>query len=100
MTLLKKYNITYHRTIKMKLNVVVKSKTYIVFNKENNYKCPKFIDRDYVIMSKYINIFPKVYVPNWSKEVFIIKKVKNVVSWTCLLEDLNRVKVVEALFEK
>ena len=37
----KKYNNTYHRTIKMK-PVDIKSKTYINFNKENNYKDPKF----------------------------------------------------------
>ena len=27
-------------------------------------------------MSKYQNIFGKVYVPNWSEEAFVIKKVK------------------------
>ena len=99
MTLLKKYNITYHRTVKMK-PVVAKSETYIVFNKENNYECPKSIDGDYFIISKYINIFPKVYVPNWSKEVFIIKKVKNALSWIYLIEDLNREEIVETLYEK
>ena len=28
-------------------------------------------------MSKYINVFAKVYTPNWSEEVFVIKEVKN-----------------------
>ena len=28
-------------------------------------------------MSKYINIFVKGYVPNWSEEVFVTEKIKN-----------------------
>ena len=31
-------------------------------------------------MPKYKNIFAKGYTPNWSGEVFVIKKVKNTVS--------------------
>ena len=30
-------------------------------------------------MSKYKNNFAKGYVPNWSEDVFVIKKVKNTV---------------------
>ena len=33
-------------------------------------------------MSKYKNIFAIGYTPNWSEEVFVIKEVKNTVSWT------------------
>ena len=33
-------------------------------------------------ISKYKNTFTKGYVPNWSEEVFVIKKVKNIVLWT------------------
>ena len=32
-------------------------------------------------MWKYQNIFAKGYIPNWS-EVFVVKEVKNAVSWT------------------
>ena len=35
------------------------------------------------------NIFAKGYVPNWSEEVFLIKKVKNAVPWTYVITDLN-----------
>ena len=69
--IVKKYSNTYHRTIKMK-PVDVKSKTHINFNKENNCKDPKFKVGDYAKISKYKNIFVKVYVPNWSKEAFVI----------------------------
>ena len=30
-------------------------------------------------ISKYKNIFAIGYVPNWSEEIFVIKKVKNTV---------------------
>ena len=52
--------------------------TYINFEKELNAKDPKFKVGDYVRISGYKNIFAKGYAhPNWSKEVFVIKKVKN-----------------------
>ena len=73
-----KYNNTYHRTIKVK-PVDVKSSTYINFNKENNKEGPKFKSGDTVRISKYKNIFAKGYIPCWSEEVFVIKKVKNTV---------------------
>ena len=33
------------------------------------------------------NIFAKGSVPNWSEEVFVIKKVKDTVSWTYVVHD-------------
>ena len=65
------YNNTYHRTIKIK-SMYVKRSTYIDFSKEINDEDPKFKIGDIVRISKYKNIFAKGYVPNWSKEVFVI----------------------------
>ena len=62
---------------------------HIDFNKENNKKGPKFNVDDHLKMSKYGNIFAKAYVPNWPEEVFVIKKVKNNVSWSYAISDLN-----------
>ena len=76
-----KYNNTYHTTIKMK-PIDVKDNTYINTNKETNDKDSKFKVSDRVRISKYKNIFAKGYTPNWSEEVFVIKKVKNTVPWT------------------
>ena len=59
--------------------VDVKNNTYIDFNKEVNDKDPKFKVGDHVRNTKYKNIFAKGYTPNWSEEVFVIKKVKNTV---------------------
>ena len=66
------YNNTYHTTIKMK-PIDVKDNTYINTSKEIN-KDPKFKVGDRVRISKYKNIFAKEYMPNWSEEVFVIKK--------------------------
>ena len=76
-----KYNNTYRNTIKMPVDV--KSSTYIDSSKENNDKDPKFKVGDIVRISKFKNIFSKGYVPNWSKEVFVIIKIKSTVPWRC-----------------
>ena len=94
-----KYNNIYHRTIKMK-PADVKSNTYIESSKEINNKDPKFKIGDIVRISKYKNIFAKGYVPNWSEEVFVIKKVKNTVPWTYVISDLKGEEIVGSFNEK
>ena len=79
--IINEYNNAYHRTIKMK-PIEVKDNTYIDSIKEVNDKDSKFKVNDHVKMSKYKNIFAIGYTPNWSEEVFVIKEVKNTVSWT------------------
>ena len=80
-------NNTYHSTIKMK-PVDIKSNKYIDSSKEINNKDPKFKMGDIATISKYKNISAEVYTPNWSEEVFVIKKVKNTVPWACVINDL------------
>ena len=94
-----KYNNTYHSTIKMK-PVDVKSNTCIDSSKDINYKDPKFKVGDFVRISKFRDIFAKDYVPNWSEEVFVIKKVKNTVSLTYFFNDLNGEEFVGTFYEK
>ena len=69
------YNNMYHRTIEMK-PVDVKRRIYIDFNEENNKEGPKFNVDDHVRISKSESIFAKRYLPNLSKEAFLITKVK------------------------
>ena len=57
--IVKKYNHTYHSTIKMK-PVDVKSSKYIYFDKKSNKEDPKFKVGDHVRLSKYKNILQKV----------------------------------------
>ena len=94
-----KCNNAYHNTIKMK-PVDVKSNTYIDSSKEINEKDhPKFKIGDNVRISKYKNIFAKGYTPNWSEEVFVIKKIKNTALWTYLIIDLDGEEIVGTFYE-
>ena len=93
-----KYNNIYHSTIKMKA-VHVNSNTYVESSKEINNKNPKFIVGDDPAISKYENIFAKGYTPNWSEEIFVIKKDKNTVPQTYVINDLNEEEMVGKFYE-
>ena len=94
-----KYNNKKHRTIKIK-PIDVKDNTYIDFGKELNDNDPKFKVGDHVRISKYKNIFAKGYTPNWSEEIFVIKKIKNTVPWTSVINDLNGEEITGTFYEK
>ena len=68
-----KYNNTHHRTIKIRPKDV-KNDSFAEYNEESNGKDPKFKVGDHVRISKYKNIFAKGYAPNWSEEIFVVKK--------------------------
>ena len=54
---------------------------------------------DHVGISRYKNIFANI-TPNWSEEIFIIKKTKNTVPWTYVISDLNGEEIVGSFYEK
>ena len=93
------YNNTKHRITKMK-PIDIKDNTYIDSGKEVNDNDPKFKLGDHVRISKYKNIFAKGYTPNWSEEVFVIKKIKNTIPWTYVIDDLNGEEITGAFYEK
>ena len=66
----------------------------------SNDKDPKFKAGYHVRISKYKNIFAKGYTPSWSKEVFVISKIKNTVSWIYVINDLNGEKIIGTFYEK
>ena len=76
-----------------------KLNTYIESSKEINDKNPKFKTGNTVRISKYKNVFVKGYTPSWSEEVFVIKKGKNTVPWTYVINDLNGKEIVEIFYE-
>ena len=80
--------------------VDVKNNKCIDSNKEVNDKDPKFKVSDHVRISKYKNIFAKGYTPNWSEEVFVIKKVKNTVPRTYVINDLQGEETIGTFYEK
>ena len=94
-----KYSNTYHNTMKMKPDDVNLS-TYVDSGKENIENDPKFNVGDHVRISKCKNIFAKGFVPNWSEEVFVIKKVRNTGPWTYAVSDFNGEEVAGMLYEK
>ena len=97
--ILDEYNKTYHRTIKIK-PIPVKDNMYIDLGKEVNDNDPKFKVGDHMRISKYKNIFAKGYTPNWSEEVFVIKKFKNKFPWTYVINDLNDDEIIGIFYEK
>ena len=93
-------NTTVHIIEQLKLSLLMQNQVYINFNKENNKEDPKFKIGNHVGISKYKNIFAKDFTPNFSEDVFVIKKVKNIVQWTYVINDLNSEEIVRTFFEK
>ena len=69
-------------------------------SKEVNDKDPKFKVGNHVRISKHKNIFAKGYTPNWTEDVFVIKKVKNTVPWTYIINDPNGDEIIECFMKK
>ena len=96
--IVKEYNNNYHTSIKMK-PVDVKHNKYIDVKKETNDKNSKFKVSDHVRISKYKNIFAKGYMPNWSEEVLLLKKLK-IQFHGHVINDLNREEIIGTFYEK
>ena len=93
------YSNTYHKNIKMK-PVDVGDDSFAEYNEGSNEKDPKFKVGDHVRISKFKNVFAKGYTPNWSEEIFFLKKIKNIVPWTYVVSDLNGEEIVGSFYEK
>ena len=76
--IVEKYNNTYHKNIKMK-PIDVGDNSFAEYNEESNEQDPRFKIGDHVRISKFKNVFAKRYTPNWSEEIFLVKKMKNTV---------------------
>lgn len=89
--LIKKYNMTKHRTIKMKPVDVGPSNEIkllsTVYRKVNVTSKPKLKKGDYVRISKHKHVFEKGYTPNWSTEIFRVDQIKNTEPRTYTLKD-------------
>ena len=46
------------------------------------------------------NAFAKSYTPDFSEKVFVVKKVKNTVLWTYVINELNGKEIVGTFYEK
>lgn len=61
---------------------------------------PKFKVGDCVRISKYKHNFEKGYTPNWSTELFIIKKVNKTLPVTYHIEDQRKQNISGAFYEQ
>ena len=73
--------------------VDVKPRRFIDFGIKNNEKDPEFKISDQLRILKYKNI-----CSNYSEENFAIKIVKNTVTWTYIISDLNGKEVVGTFY--
>lgn len=93
--IIKKYNNTKHRTIKMKPSEVKQEHERklldTVYNRKEiaNLHDVKFKLGDHVRVSKYRGVFDKKYTPNWSTEIFTIKKIQLTNPITYLIKDVH-----------
>ena len=72
----------------------------LVLVKKLIIKDPKFKIGDIVRIWKYKNIFAKDYVPIWSEEVFVIKKLKTMCCGFLLLVILKVKKLLDHFTKK
>lgn len=102
--IVKKYNHTKHRTIGMKpVEVTKKNETDLLKTVHNKIKQAlknKFKLDDHVRISKHRGIFDKHYTPNWSTEIFIVRKVQMTNPTTYLLRDMSEVNIEGGFYEE
>jgi len=91
--LINKYNNRVHITIKMSPTKVNSTNDKQILQKSYNhlkiFVASKFRKGGHVRISKYKHVFEKGYTPNYTTEIFKIRKVKNTYPETSLLDDLD-----------
>lgn len=101
--LIKKYNNKKHRSIGMKpVNVTRKVEKQLLNTVYSHLKIAgpaKFKVGDHVRISKAKSIFEKGYTPNWSTEIFIVKKVEITNPVTYKLEDVTGQPIAGGFYE-
>ena len=92
--LLDQYKNNYHHSVNQKpINAEKSALTKKIETKSN---APKFKVNNRVRFTNYNNIFSKVSMENWSRDVFVINSVLKTNPW----KDLNGEKVIGNFYEK
>ena len=94
------YNNTKHNTIKMKPKDVKNDNSRVYIDEYNKKIYARFNLGDRVRISKFKNIFAKGYIPDWSKEIFIVNKINDTVPWTYSLKDLNGEEILGSFYDR
>ena len=63
-------------------------------------KDSRFNVGDRVRISKFKNIFAKGYIPNWSREIFIVNKINDTAPYTYNLKDLNDEEIIGSFYDR
>lgn len=102
--LISDYNNAKHRTIGMRPNDVnghnEKELLISVYNKANSKPKQIFKVGDFVRLSKFKHAFAKGYTPNWTTEIFKIRKVQPTNPTTYLLDDSEGNPIVGAIYSE
>ena len=102
--LVKEYNNSYHRTIKMKPIDASKKSNENVVRKNYNFKIidkkPKFSIGDKVRISLLKNTFEKGYTSNWSEQIYVIYDIKSSNVHYYYLKDLNGNKIDGSFYQE
>ena len=102
--LVKEYNISCHRTVKMKPVDASKKSNENIVRKNYNFKItdkkPKFSIGDKVRVSLSKNIFEKGYTSNWSEQIYVIYDIKSSNVHYYYLKDLNGKKIDGVFYEE
>lgn len=65
---------------------------------KNNSKDLTFEVRDHVRISKYRNVFRNGCIPNQSEQVFVIKKFKNTLPWTYVIDNVYGEEIIGTFY--
>ena len=102
--LVKEYNNSYHRTVKMKPVDASKKSNENIVRKNYNFKItdkkPKFSIGDKVRISLLKNTFEKGYTSNWSEQIYVIYDIKSSNVHYYYLKDLNGNKIDGVFYEQ
>ena len=71
-----------------------------IYIDEHNRKSGRFNVGDRVGISKFKNIFAKGYTSNWSREIFVINKINDIVPYTYNLKDLNGDEIIGRFYDR
>ena len=66
---------------------------------ETYHKTSKFKVCDRVKIPKYKNIFSKICVKTWSREISVIDSVLKTNLWACKIENSNRETITESFYK-
>ena len=97
------YNNRKHRTTGLKPAEITKKHEKFLLNTVYSHikitSKPKFEVGDYVRISRFRGVFDKKYMPNWSTEIFTIKKIHFTNPVTYLLQDINKQDIKGGFYE-